>query len=337
MRLVIEGHDCVVVGAGIAGLIAASRLRAQGLRVLVLDKGRGVGGRLATRTFEGGRFDYGAQFFTVRTPEFHAIVADLAAAGIVAEWSHGFHLADGSMKDTGERRYRGTRGMRAIATCLARDCDVRSQTTAVAVAHDGGAWSVRLADGSAVKGRALVLTPPVPQSLALLDAGSVALPADTRTDLARLVYEPCLAVMAVLSGPSGLAVPAGIWFPGEPVAWLADNTLKRIGDDGTAAACITVHAGPAFSRAHADDIQKGAALVLAHVASHLASPVAHYVAHRWTYSQPAFRHQAAMASVSVPGPLVFAGDAFGAGRVEGAALSGLAAAAHILQHVRSTQ
>lgn len=335
--MLTECYDCVVVGAGLSGLVAAARLRVDGLRVLVLDKGRGVGGRLATRTFEGGRFDYGAQFFTVRTPEFQAIVVELAAAGIVAEWSHGFHLADGTMKDTGERRYRGARGMRAIATYLARDCDVRSQTAAVAVTHDQGAWTVRLADGSAVRGRGLILTSPVPQSLALLDAGSIALPTDMRADLARLTYEPCLAVMAVLTGPSGLAVPGGVWFPGEPVAWLADNRVKRISQDDTAAACITVHAGPAFSRAHADDIQTGAALLLAHVSSHLGSPVAHSQAHRWKYSRPVFRYHAAMSSVSVPGPLVFAGDAFGAGRVEGAALSGLAAAAHTSQQVRSTQ
>ena len=54
--------DCLIVGAGIAGLVAARSLQSRGFSVLVLDKGRGVGGRLATRNFEGGRFDYGAQF-----------------------------------------------------------------------------------------------------------------------------------------------------------------------------------------------------------------------------------------------------------------------------------
>ncbi len=330
-------HDCVVVGAGIAGLVAARHMSSRGLRVLVLDKGRGVGGRLATRTFQGGRFDYGAQFFTVRTPEFQAIVADLTAAGIVAEWSHGFHLVDGTMKNTGERRYRGARGMRSIATHLAHGCDVRRQATVTAIAHHDGAWTVRLADGSAVRSRGLMLTPPVPQSLALLDAGSVVLPASMRAELARLTYEPCLAVMAMLAGPSGIAAPGGIWFPGEPVAWLADNTLKGIGADDTGAACITVHAGPAFSRAHTDDIQTGAALLLDHVSSWLASPPVHSQAHLWRYSQPAFRHPGPVASVSSPGPLVFAGDGFGAGRVEGAAVSGLAAATQLWQQIRSTQ
>ena len=32
----------------------------------VIEKGRGVGGRMATRRMEGARIDHGAQFFTTR-------------------------------------------------------------------------------------------------------------------------------------------------------------------------------------------------------------------------------------------------------------------------------
>ena len=41
--------DLIVIGAGFGGLLAACMLQANGARVLVLDKGRGVGGRMATR------------------------------------------------------------------------------------------------------------------------------------------------------------------------------------------------------------------------------------------------------------------------------------------------
>jgi len=66
--------DCVIVGAGIVGLVAGRSLHARGRSVLIVDKGRGVGGRLVTRGFEGGIFDYGAQFFTVRNPAFRHLV-----------------------------------------------------------------------------------------------------------------------------------------------------------------------------------------------------------------------------------------------------------------------
>ncbi len=61
----LDQDSCVIIGAGVSGLIAARTLQASGVRVKVLDKGRGVGGRLATRRSGVGVFDHGAQFFTV--------------------------------------------------------------------------------------------------------------------------------------------------------------------------------------------------------------------------------------------------------------------------------
>jgi renalase len=52
--------DVIVIGAGLSGLIAAHTVQANGVRVVVLDKGRGVGGLLATRRTDSGVFDHGA-------------------------------------------------------------------------------------------------------------------------------------------------------------------------------------------------------------------------------------------------------------------------------------
>jgi len=54
----------------------------------------------------------------------------------------------------------------------------------------------------------------VPQSLAILKAGAVALQPETRVRLEGLEYERCLAVMAELAGPSRLA-PPGSLAPGD--------------------------------------------------------------------------------------------------------------------------
>ena len=79
--------NCLIIGAGMAGLLAGTFLQENGIDVTVLDKGRGVGGRMATRRLGEGRADHGAQFFTVRSEVFASWVDDWLTAGVVLEWT----------------------------------------------------------------------------------------------------------------------------------------------------------------------------------------------------------------------------------------------------------
>jgi predicted NAD/FAD-dependent oxidoreductase len=72
----------VIVGAGICGLVAGRRLADAGAEVVLVDKGRSVGGRLATRRIGDATVDHGAQFFTVRTPAFQRQVDDWVERGL---------------------------------------------------------------------------------------------------------------------------------------------------------------------------------------------------------------------------------------------------------------
>src|ERR1700752_4196947 len=54
--------DVVVVGAGVAGLAAATRLRAEGRSCVVLEAGHRVGGRALTTQVAGMPFDHGASW-----------------------------------------------------------------------------------------------------------------------------------------------------------------------------------------------------------------------------------------------------------------------------------
>ena len=319
--------DCVIVGAGIAGVVAGRSLHARGFSVLILDKGRGVGGRLATQSFAGGRFDYGAQFLTVRNPAFRRFVDEWLAEGIVTAWSEGFVLPDGKFKNTGETHYRGVGGMRMIAKHLAQNLDVHSKIEVTAISVENGRWKLLDSSGNGFTGKALILTPPVPQSLALLNAGGVPLGKSVQEELSRFTYTSCIAVMAKMSGPSRIPSPGGIWFSGEPLAWGADNTQKGICGETGAGSSITLHAGPDFSRDHWNDAKRAAGFLLQEAVPWLGTRVEHFQTHRWKFSQPTHIHIDPVLSLHYPAQLVFAGDAFGGPRVEGATLSGLAAAA----------
>lgn len=320
--------DVIAIGAGLSGLLAAAGLQSGGARVLVLDKGRGVGGRLATRRTDSGVFDHGAQFFTARDPQFRLRVEAWQAAGMVRAWAAGFALADGTSKRDGETRFCGVTGMSSIAKHLAHGLDVHVNVKVVRVQTEGRGWVVTTEAGERFSGRALLLTPPVPQSLELLATGNFLLPEPVRGELRQVEHAPCLAVLAQLTKPSLIPEPGGLWFDGEPVSWMADNQLKGV--SSAAGAAVTIHAGPRFSRAHWE-MPEGevTARLLANATPWLGSVPVQTQLHRWRYSLPLRVHPERCVVVREPAPLVFAGDAFGGPRVEGAALSGLAAGAEL--------
>ncbi|HMQ29848.1 MAG TPA: FAD-dependent oxidoreductase [Chloroflexaceae bacterium] len=71
----------VVVGAGLAGLAAARRLRAAGARVTVLEREPVVGGRARTAEVEGCRLELGAEFLASFYSRTLALVRELGLAG----------------------------------------------------------------------------------------------------------------------------------------------------------------------------------------------------------------------------------------------------------------
>jgi predicted NAD/FAD-dependent oxidoreductase len=77
-----------IIGAGLSGLCLAQRLQSTGAdtEVTVFEKGRGVGGRMATRRIDGWHFDHGAQFFTARHPAFRRFLAPYLDSGLVQQW-----------------------------------------------------------------------------------------------------------------------------------------------------------------------------------------------------------------------------------------------------------
>jgi hypothetical protein len=322
----------IVVGAGLAGLLAADRLQANGVSAQVLDKARGVGGRMATRRVEQAVFDHGAQYFTARDERFADLVSRWQADGVVQQWSNGFATSDGHWRNEGEPRYCGVGGMTAIAKHLAANLPVQLGERVVSLSRHERQWALETETGNSYTAEALLLTPPVPQSLALLDNSDLALPAHDRQALDKIAYDPCFAVMAVLDGPSAIPEPGGMWLAGEPLYWIADNRQKGISPEGWG---VTIHAGAEFTYRHWDmNLDSVGQLVLEAASDWLGAKVLTYQVQRWRYSRPTHLHPAPFLSVAGAPPLVFAGDAFAGPRVEGAALSGLAAADHLLALVK---
>ena len=310
--------DILIVGAGMAGLTAASELQISGRTVIVVDKGRGVGGRLASRRIGQATFDHGAQFMTARDPRFAAAIDGWCKIGVMEEWYRS--PAEGAEDHP---RWRGMPAMTAVAKHLANNVNVLLEKRIVLLRHDVSGWVAELESGETVSAGAVLLTPPVPQSLAVLEAGAIEIQPEEKARLERIEYDPCLAVMVVLDGPSRIPSPGGL-SPGEgPIDWIADNQMKGV----SAIPALTIHATAAFSREHWDrDRRESVQALLRHAEPWLGSDVTEFHVHGWRYSKPVSTSENPCVILSHSPPLLLAGDAFAGPRVEGAVISGWAAA-----------
>lgn len=322
--------DVFIVGAGIAGLMAARELAHSGAQVLVVEENEVVGGRMATRHLGPGLADSGAQFFTAREERFQAWVDRWLEAGRIYEWSRGWSEGSlGTTPATGHACYAVRGGMQALAEHLAAELPVQVNTRIVSIRPGGAGWQARDAQGRPYHAAAVILTPPVPLALGLLDPGAVRLAPGDHTILAQIEYTPCLSGLFWLDGDIHVPEPGAVQRPNATITWIADNRRKGISPGGT---LVTIHAGPDYSRQYWDRSDAEALSALASALQFFkdyGTEIVQSHLDRWRYAMPTgvYRERCLVAA-DLP-PLIFAGDAFGDPRVEGAALSGLAAAQHV--------
>ncbi|XP_050279438.1 uncharacterized protein LOC126720717 isoform X1 [Quercus robur] len=122
-----------VVGSGISGSVCASSLAKNGVSVTLFESARGPGGRMSQRreVSEDGKelvFDHGAPFFTVNNAEVLGLVREWESRGLVAEWKQNFGSFDCSsnkffdMEQEGlTKRYVGVPGMNSICKALCQE------------------------------------------------------------------------------------------------------------------------------------------------------------------------------------------------------------------------
>ncbi len=301
----------VVVGAGLAGLTAARELQSLGHDVTVFDKGRGVGGRLATRRAGNATFDHGAQFFTVRSDEFRSQVDQWLTDGVVREWCKGFESEDG------HSRYVGVNGMTSIAKQLAKGLNVNTSSLVFSLARNTNDWTVTIDNGDKHQADAVVLTAPLPQSFSLMFSAGLEMPEDLRS----IDYDRTLGLLVTLATPThNIPAPGGRQNPDNVFSFIADNSARG----NSAATAITFHANAEWSKEHFDlpTDEIGAALLNAAQPWLGGSLVVHREVKKWRFAtpqrvwpEPYWLHETKT--------LGLAGDVFNGPKVEGAFLSGL--------------
>jgi predicted NAD/FAD-dependent oxidoreductase len=298
-----------IVGAGMAGLSCATRLAALGHELALFDKGRGPGGRMATRRVEADgtmlRFDHGAQYFTARDPRFVEQVARWEREGVVARWDV-----------AGADAWVGTPAMNAPIKAMAGRHDVQFGTRIEQLLRGGDGWQL---DGDGAPDRrfdAVVVALPAEQAGPLLQqhAGAMGDLADaTRSD-------PCWTVMAAFE--QRLPSEQDTIRHHGAIGWAARNNAKP---GRGSAECWVVQASPDWSRAHLEDEATAVeTALLDQLADAIGAPLPPRLAisaHRWRFARSGSAGEEALWDAQQR--IGVCGDWLLGPRVEAAYLSGL--------------
>ena len=315
----------LIVGGGISGIAAARAVQAAGRPVLVCDRGRRLGGRMASPTTEGRPVDTGASYFTVSDPAFGAVVEDWRRRGLAREWTDTFTVYGDPEKSStaGPMRWAAPRGLRGLVEDLAVGLEVRS-----------AAPVQRVEPGLVVAGEsyaAVALAMPDPQARRLLrqpargddpSETSRRAPSGYAAALAALddPYQPVLALTAIWPERAWAALD-GAFVHGDPVlAWVADDGRRR----GDGAPVLVAHSTSDFAAGHLADPEAASVPMVDALRERLQIPTAPAYAnvHRWSFARPAQQRDA---PYFLADGLGLCGDGWhGKSRVEAAYLSGRA-------------
>jgi renalase len=294
--------DVVVVGAGIAGLSGAGAVAGAGARVRVVERSRVVGGRLASRRYDGRYTDIGAAYLVADDPDFTELVTSWRSRGLARPWTDTFRVHPGPDETGGPVRWAAPGGLRSLAADLAGGLDVRLSAPLDSVPADADA---------------VVLAMPGPQALRLNPPPGIAAAA------AAQVWQP--VITAVLTYPSREWDP----FPG---AFVNDHpVLSTVCDDGDrrgdGAPVLVAHSTADLARRHLDDPSAAGPMLAGSVGELLGiAAVPRVDVHRWTFAQP----EPTDATFAADGRVWLCGDAFGRPRVQTAWLSGRSVAEALL-------
>lgn len=320
-----------IVGAGVAGLAAGRTLTKAGHPVVLFEKSRGPGGRLATRLVGDFTFDTGATSIAPRGLGVQsAMLQELDTSELIEIkspiYTHvNLRANPGDSSRNAIPRYTYRSGNNHLAKLLAEGLDIRLNTTVDRLERQSGSYEV---EGERFD--KVILTPPIPQASLLLWSLGESRP------LANARYRSCLSIMLGFNHANP-DVPYHALIDVEqrhPLTWVSMESIKSPDRAPEGQCAIVLQMSPAYSHDHYQtEDERVLKDVLPWVSQLFGGDFREPVAidtKRWKYSQPEIAAVFESVNRNHRG-VVLAGDGLSAGRIERAYESGIDAARLILE------
>lgn len=343
--------DVAIIGAGMAGITCGRQLHQAGYKVIILEKSRGVGGRLATRRLHETLADHGVPYLESQGNLSQQLIETLSKRGILQVWTQKIYQSNKEeIHQVSEKNcYIAPLGMTAIAKFLATNLEIWSNKRVKAMTPtQEGTWHLDLDSNSdqpeQVTARTVVVAIPAPQALTLLEPlVATGIPTPFLDNLRSVKFDPCLSVMAGYPTQRRQELeklhPAwkSLRLPQNPdLSWIGLDSSKRL---DTSQPVFVLHSSAEFAQNYleATDLQAPGRKMLASAAGYLIPWLDNpewFQVHRWRYAFPRSPLVRDSLATTTPLPLVCCGDWCGGNLIESALNSGIAAAADINGHLQ---
>ncbi|TVQ69515.1 MAG: hypothetical protein EA363_09495 [Balneolaceae bacterium] len=330
-----------IIGAGLSGLVAGRVLAAAGHDVIVFEKSKGYGGRMATRRIDGDsafRIDHGTPYMTGTSGGFRTFLGELEEQGLITHWSDRLSCyTDGQILPELPGRdpqpmYVAPDGMNSIGKYLGRRLDIYFEEKVGGITHIGGSrtakspWMINSASINVFEADAVIIATPAIQAYGLVST------AQDEFDLRKMItvlddisYSSTISMMAGY----GERIPAewkAILCDHPVISWICNEASKR---DFSGDMNLVVHTTDKFARemAETEDTVRMESKILKELGNILGSWAARpewLQSHFWRYHLP-------KKSLDMPfleseddlAPIALVGDYFQGRSMEAAYLSGM--------------
>lgn len=298
--------DYCIIGAGMTGLFLAKYLRDLGSSVIILEKSRGVGGRVANRRFAGSAFDTGAQLIRCRSIEFRREMEAIAHAGGASFW-----FTD----PEGNPVYKGAGKMTTIAKELAKGSEIHNGFWVDRLIWDKDLWRVESVEQSIVA-KNIVFTSPVPQTLSIFKNSKIELDDEEARLLQGLQYRMTLVLIGIAKRIPDTVRKDYQKIDGDnAIEVIINNDLKGVTDIPNS---VTVHFNASFSAKYFDQANEAIHKAMLEATESYGFEWSESEVKKWRYSEPLKTFGQESYVLCQYKKIFLGGDAFGGGSVEGA-------------------
>ena len=296
----------IIIGAGLSGLVAAKNLlEKQNDNVLILEKSRGVGGRIATRRTLDTRFDHGAQFYKITND--------------ILPFHNGWkkeNLSEYWYTNSKGEHWNSPQGLTALAKQLAISLNIKLETLVKTLAFKNGIWTLTSDKGEIFKCDKLIISAPIPQALELIERSNIneLINQSDFHELKNIKYSKALVALLTLEDDLGFSPSGYQEFNHDDIFSISDQKIKKV----STISALTLTMNDSFSEKYFDELDE---TTLAEILNRFKqkypeAKIKSFELKKWRYCKPGSTYKNYFCEIAPS--LFLIGDSFGGSSLSGA-------------------